>query len=184
MFEWSQGKFHWELFGLQLQPLVLMENPPAARLLDDLVCEVTAQATYDLHKFPFQGMYLSRLKASHKGLLDRIGRRKEEASQSFASHCCNSETPQLHCHTHLMHHGRYCHTNRVLLTLLTPCSFSECLFVFESFPSGHLALLHVPRLLCSWVVVTIASVDAETVENPRRFGVAVHCVHICPQMAP
>ena len=41
----------------------------AARLLDDLVCEVTAQATFDLHKFPFQGMYLSRLKASREGSL-------------------------------------------------------------------------------------------------------------------
>ena len=126
-----------------------MENPAAARLLDDLVREVTAQATFDLHKFPFQGMYLSRLKASREGLLDRIGRRKEEASQSFVAHCCNLETQQLHCQQHLMHHGRYCHTNCVLLTLLTPCSFSECLFFFESFRSGHLALLHVPRLLCS-----------------------------------
>ena len=69
MFEWSQGNFHWELLGLRLQPLVLMENPAAARLLDDLVREVTAQATYDLHKFPFQGMYLSRLKASREGSL-------------------------------------------------------------------------------------------------------------------
>ena len=69
MFEWSQGKFHWEMLGLRLQPLVLMENPAAARLLDDLVREVTAQATYDLHKFPFQGMYLSRLKASREGSL-------------------------------------------------------------------------------------------------------------------
>ena len=76
MIEWSQGKFHWELLGLRLQPLVLMEHPAAARLLDDLVPEVTAQATYDLHKFSFQGMYLSRLKASREGLLDRIGRRK------------------------------------------------------------------------------------------------------------
>ena len=50
-----------------MQPLVLMDNPAAARLLDDLVCEVTAQETFDLHKFPFQGMYLSRLKASREG---------------------------------------------------------------------------------------------------------------------
>ena len=70
MFEWSQGKFHWELLGLRLQPLVLMENPAAARLLDDLVREVTAQATYDLHKFSFQGMYLSRLTASREGSRD------------------------------------------------------------------------------------------------------------------
>ena len=76
-------------------------------------------------------------------------RPQQEASQSFVAHCCHSETQQLHCQQHLMHHGRYCHTNCVLLTLLTPCSFSECLFFFESFRSGHLALLHVPRLLCS-----------------------------------
>ena len=43
--------------------------PRAARLLDDLVSDVTALATFDLHKFSFQVMYLSRLKASREGSL-------------------------------------------------------------------------------------------------------------------
>ena len=39
------------------------------------------------------------------------------------AHCCNSETKQLHCQVQLMHHGRNCHTNYVLLTLMSPCLF-------------------------------------------------------------
>ena len=140
MFEWSQSKFHWELLGLRLQPLVLMENPAAARLLDDLVREVTAQATYDSHNFPFQGMYLSRLKASQERSLGPYWAEKRGGITVLCSALFNSETQELHCQQHLMHHGRYCHTNCVLLTLLTPCSFSECLFSFESFRSGHLAV--------------------------------------------